>query len=479
MHGRARRVRARVHVHVHVRASSHVHCTCATLFGRAQGFVARGASISFLSQYPEEEEVLLPPFTALEVSSSRIEGAVVVVQLRPSLSTACAASGLRTGVEDLASLEAQRQRQRLADRLGRQRVAVERERAEQARSTLEQARSQAQAELEWQKRFAALRFSALERREAGLSQRLAEQAGEVCQLKLTLTQSEEERSALERHAKTAEEAKHAAAHKLVRIETALGEAQMREAIARQERESTQQRELRNRAKKRWAALAAWTREQVRASTLRRRVWEGTSYQLQRQHSRAIELERIRSTTPPVDEPAAAAPSPIPEDASPKTQRSIAGRDEISRMEATELASVVGQLVGRQEQWKAGRTAEDVDATVAACERLVERCTPRAIARDVPNSWCVRVPTVHRARHCTVRGVAGARTERSAALSARPRWAAARTSTWATRWRSTRRSRSCACMWRTPWRRSWPRRSPRTCRSSPSTSCLQSSSAPRL
>ena len=37
------------------------------------------------SQYPSEEEILLPPLTALEVVGTRIEGAVVIVEIRPSM----------------------------------------------------------------------------------------------------------------------------------------------------------------------------------------------------------------------------------------------------------------------------------------------------------------------------------------------------------------------------------------------------------
>jgi len=73
------------------------------LFEVQQGFVARGASIAWLSQYPKEEDIFLPPLTALEVSGSRIEGAVVVVELRPSMQANI--SGLRSGAQDLAKFD--------------------------------------------------------------------------------------------------------------------------------------------------------------------------------------------------------------------------------------------------------------------------------------------------------------------------------------------------------------------------------------
>ena len=77
------------------------------LFEIQQGFVARGASIAWLSQYPKEEEILMPPLTALEVAGTRIEGAVVVVELRPTMrANSC---GLLTGAEDLERLDIEMQ----------------------------------------------------------------------------------------------------------------------------------------------------------------------------------------------------------------------------------------------------------------------------------------------------------------------------------------------------------------------------------
>ena len=75
------------------------------LFEIQQGIVARGASISWLSQHPHEEEILFPPLTALEVVGSRIDGAVVVVQLRASMK---APGLLKTGGDDLDAAEQER-----------------------------------------------------------------------------------------------------------------------------------------------------------------------------------------------------------------------------------------------------------------------------------------------------------------------------------------------------------------------------------
>ena len=49
------------------------------------GMVDRGADISWLSQYPHEKEILYGPLTGIEVQSTRIDGAVVVIEARLSV----------------------------------------------------------------------------------------------------------------------------------------------------------------------------------------------------------------------------------------------------------------------------------------------------------------------------------------------------------------------------------------------------------
>ena len=44
-----------------------------------QGMVNRGASISWLSQFPHESEILFGPLTGIEVLGTRIDGSVVVI----------------------------------------------------------------------------------------------------------------------------------------------------------------------------------------------------------------------------------------------------------------------------------------------------------------------------------------------------------------------------------------------------------------
>ena len=49
------------------------------------GMLDRGADLAWLSQYPNEREILFPPLTGCEVQSVRVEGAVRVVSVRLSV----------------------------------------------------------------------------------------------------------------------------------------------------------------------------------------------------------------------------------------------------------------------------------------------------------------------------------------------------------------------------------------------------------
>merc|ERR1719408_935000 len=47
--------------------------------------IDRGADLSWVSQYPHEREVLLPPLTGIEALASEVEGDMLVVKSRLSL----------------------------------------------------------------------------------------------------------------------------------------------------------------------------------------------------------------------------------------------------------------------------------------------------------------------------------------------------------------------------------------------------------
>jgi hypothetical protein len=56
-------------------------CGRGILFEIKQGMVDRGADLQWLSQHPEENEILFPPLTGIEVQGKRIEGPVVIIEV--------------------------------------------------------------------------------------------------------------------------------------------------------------------------------------------------------------------------------------------------------------------------------------------------------------------------------------------------------------------------------------------------------------
>jgi hypothetical protein len=56
-----------------------------TLFEIQMGMIDRGAELDWLSQYPHEREVLIPPLTGLEKMSSEVQGEMLAMQARLSL----------------------------------------------------------------------------------------------------------------------------------------------------------------------------------------------------------------------------------------------------------------------------------------------------------------------------------------------------------------------------------------------------------
>ena len=57
----------------------------ALVFEMQMGMIDRGAELGWLSQYPHEAEVLFNPLTGLEVQSTRVDGSVLVVVVKPSV----------------------------------------------------------------------------------------------------------------------------------------------------------------------------------------------------------------------------------------------------------------------------------------------------------------------------------------------------------------------------------------------------------
>ena len=59
-----------------------------TIFEMQMGMVDRGADLTWLSQYPHEREVLLPPLTGIEALGTDVEGSMMIIHSRLSLNLA-------------------------------------------------------------------------------------------------------------------------------------------------------------------------------------------------------------------------------------------------------------------------------------------------------------------------------------------------------------------------------------------------------
>ena len=57
----------------------------ASIMELRMGMIDRGANVDWLSQYPNEAEILFPPLTSLEVTGKRVEGLMIVVTVRLSV----------------------------------------------------------------------------------------------------------------------------------------------------------------------------------------------------------------------------------------------------------------------------------------------------------------------------------------------------------------------------------------------------------
>jgi len=338
------------------------------LFEIDQGFVARGASISWLSQYPQEEEVLYPPFTALEVSGTKIEGAVVVVGLRPSLSSAVAASGLRVGADDIRMFARERERVKNEREAAK---AAEELRLRQLKQKMAEERGRWKYELSYQQKMANLRLSALRRKECQLSENLARSRHEARRVlwerAKQQTGNEAQASLLSAQVEAAKEMRKNASRMLKRAESQMMDSHknLLEALeAKQKLAQTVGRRL-------WNILAASVREQSRAKSMNVQMLRGLSKSLSmRVSSETLDLamadESMRFEEPIDEEPEQEEPPPVA--APPKDDFGI------GTMSAAELVPKLKAWVGPQEQWVIGKTKATTELTMRACERLVELCS---------------------------------------------------------------------------------------------------------
>ena len=310
--------------------------------------------------------MLYPPFTALEVTSTRVEGAVVVVKLRPSLSSAVAASGLRTGHDDL---------QEFAE----QRVKVQRhkETAKVAQEMkIRQERHRIQHEMGYQQKMARLRQSALQRKEAQLAEKLANSQHNAAHLRWELAGAkeadEEHKRDLADQMKAAKELRHSAALKLSKAEEMLASEhdQLLQALeAKSQLEHSIGRHL-------WNELASYVRERFRAKNRQARLFTSMTHELHLKKS----LDQALKNSPKPEKKAAPKPPPKPAPepapaAAPAAPAPVAAPppqdDGIDNMGMAELVPHLRDWVGPQEQWKSGKTKEDTRRVLQSCDRLLE------------------------------------------------------------------------------------------------------------
>ena len=116
-------------------------------------------------------QILFPPFTALEVVGSKVEGAVVVVMLRPTMKSP---GTVKTGAIDILNAARAREEKWL---LEEEREAKQRA-AESAQERLAQDLSVKQRQVKWNQSMAEVRLAASRRQTTAIHGKLVEQKRE-------------------------------------------------------------------------------------------------------------------------------------------------------------------------------------------------------------------------------------------------------------------------------------------------------------
>lgn len=308
------------------------------LFEIQQGFVARGASIAWLSQYPKEEEILMPPLTALEVAGTKIEGAVVVVELRPSVKPND--SGLKTGEEDIKELDAQRElKAQEAHEATQKRDREQQEREEAKKSLLKQ--------MHWQQSMTEMRLAAARRKEATMTTKLARTKQAMAKKRWKNAADVEEKKLAEEQLRLCTADTQKALHAMKAADKRVQEASDRELKALKAKEV---------AEKSTQAMG-WKMQAMGSLTAMRAAG-------QRAKSCADKLLELRGEKPRARSP----PPPTVE------LDALVDEDDVSQMSIAELVPRLRDSIGPQEQWIVGFKKEDAEFAEHACDRLVELFT---------------------------------------------------------------------------------------------------------
>ena len=205
------------------------------IFEVNQGFVARGASISWLSQYPTEAEILFPPMTALEVTGSRIEGEMMVLCLQPAAPREC----IKCGAEDIIKEEEAR---RVSEEAAASAKAAEAKRQLQQRfgAVLERKRAAKEA---WQVKLQQCQRAATRAKVATLEDRLIQGQTEMAKLRMVSEMARHVDAMMDAEAKASAEAERKKLHsEKERLEAALKVAHAEMEAAREAAKLAQQSE---------------------------------------------------------------------------------------------------------------------------------------------------------------------------------------------------------------------------------------------
>ena len=328
------------------------------LFEIQQGFVARGASIAWLSQYPDEEEILFPPLTALEVCGTRVEGAVLIVELRPSMKAPESVKSGTRDVEEMARIRSESQR---VVQEARMRAEADRQRAADAIAATNRQKF-------WQQSMAEVRVAASRRLVASAQLKLAEQTHDLMAKDFVSATTEAQKQTLkeqlEEQMRTIAQLRHISEVAEQKAE----EAKLRELkalTAKQEAEA----KVRVASKK---ARSMLTEAQFMRGVLRAKAAALLYLQQQQQQQQAEE-----PPPPTEEEPEETLDEPQPEEAS----ECIDHGEITDEMKPEQIVLRFKDVVGTQETWPiVGVRVEDIKFLTQCLERLSALCATSKKAR---------------------------------------------------------------------------------------------------
>ena len=357
------------------------------LFEIQQGFVSRGASIAWLSQYPNEEEasepsapirssrlqpdhedqtpstlplpalsqspatplsslpqILFPPLTALEVVGTKVDGVVLIVQLRPSIKEP---GGIKTGTDDLAGF-------------AREREAVQQQ-AEAAKIEAERGKKEAQ-------RAEALRQRQVLWKDRMNEMRLASQRAKLAEAEIKI--AEEKRNGVAK--------RHAALWSIRVGNMSEEEAAQQKQLAQQLEECEKKLEKAQGEKKaaEQAASAAVAREK-KANKAKEDFERKVGEQKNKISAMYGQAQFTRGVLRAKEAAARYNGSEMPEAApAPEEDR---GKEwgPIGEASVENVSKRLRDVIGPQESWAvSGVKANDVLAGEACCDRITELCSKR-------------------------------------------------------------------------------------------------------